>query len=133
MNRGLRTRMLMLALLPGTLVAVLLTVVFLVHSIDTIEQGLRTRGTAISRHLAALAEFGIFSGQRTALGALSTSALGIDPDVRGAAIVGPRGEILARAGELNPAGWPRLARVEGHRVDGDVLQFIEPVLQRPRR
>ena len=49
MNRGLRTRMLMLALLPGTLVAVLLTVVFLVHSIDTIEQGLRTRGTAISR------------------------------------------------------------------------------------
>jgi signal transduction histidine kinase len=129
MNRGLRTRMLMLALLPGTLVAVLLTVVFLVHSIDTIEQGLRTRGTAISRHLAALAEFGIFSGQRTALGALSTSALGIDPDVRGAAIVGPRGEILARAGELNPAGWPRLARVEGHRVDGDVLQFIEPVLQ----
>jgi signal transduction histidine kinase len=129
MNRGLRTRMLMLALLPGTLVAVLLTAVFLLHSIDTIEQGLRTRGTAISRHLAALAEFGIFSGQRTALGALSSSALGIDPDVRGAAILGPRGEILARAGELNPAGWPRLARVEGHRVDGDVLQFIEPVLQ----
>lgn len=129
MNRGLRTRMLWLALLPGTLVAALLTVVFLVHSIDTIEQGLRTRGTAISRHLAALAEFGIFSGQRTVLGALSSSALGIDPDVRGAAIVNPRGEILARAGDLNQASWPSLARIEGQRVDGDLLLFIEPVLQ----
>lgn len=130
MNRNLRTRMLWLALLPVTLVAVLLTIVFLLHSIDNIEQGLRTRGTAISRHLAALAEFGIFSGQREALGTLSASALGIDPDVHGAAIVDPRGEVLARGGDLNPAHWPQLARIEGRRIDGDVLLFVEPVLQR---
>ena len=130
MNRNLRVRILWLALLPGTLVAALLTTVFLVHSIDNLEQGLRTRGTAISRHLAALAEFDIFSGQRTTLGALSASALGIDPDVRGAAIVDPKGEILARGGELNPAQWPYLARTEGRHLGADVLLFIEPVVQR---
>lgn len=130
MNRNLRTRILWLALLPGTLVAVLLTTVFLLHSIDSIEQGLRTRGTAISRQLATLAEFGIFSGQRTALGALSVSALGIDPDVRGAAIVDPGGGILARGGELNPAYWPSPARIEGRHINADVLLFVEPVVQR---
>lgn len=130
MNRSLRARILWLALLPGTLVAVLLTSIFLVHSIDNIEQGLRTRGTAISRHLAALAEFGIFSGQRSALSALSASALGIDPDVRGAAIVDPGGEILARGGELTPALWPSPARIEGRHINPDVLLFIEPVVQR---
>jgi signal transduction histidine kinase len=129
-NRNLRTRILWLALLPGTLVAVLLTTVFILHSIDSIEQGLRTRGTAISRQLATLAEFGIFSGQRTALGALSISALGIDPDVRGAAIVDPGGEILARGGELNPAHWPIPARIEGRYINADVLLFVEPVVQR---
>jgi hypothetical protein len=73
MNRTLRTRMLMAgaaARNPGGRPA---DGVFLVHSIDSIEQGLRTRGTAISRHLAGFAEFGIFSGQRTAL---APSALG---------------------------------------------------------
>ena len=131
MNRNLRTRILWLALLPRTLVAALLTTVFLLHSIDSIEQGLRTRGAAISRQLAAVAEFGIFSGQRTALAALSTSALGIDPDVRGAAIVEPGGQILARGGELNPEHWPNPARIEGRHINGDVLLFVEPVVQRP--
>lgn len=128
MNHNLRARILWLALLPGTLVAILLTTVFLLHSIDGIEQGLRSRGTAISRHIAALAEFGIFSGQRTALGALSISAMTIDPDVQGAAIVGPKGEILARAGDLNPAQWNSLTRMEGRHIASDVLLFIEPVV-----
>lgn len=128
MNRGLRTRILWLALLPATLVAALLTTVFLLHSIDGIEQGLRTRGTAISRHLAGLAEFGIFSGQRAALGALSASALKIDPDVRGTAIVDADGGILARSGEVTPSQWPYLERIEGRRMASDVLMFAEPVV-----
>ncbi len=129
MNRGLRARILWLALLPATLVAALLTTVFLVHSIDGIEQGLRTRGTAISRQLATLAEFGIFSGQRQALGALAASATGIDPEVRGAAILDAKGEVLARAGEVSPTHWPRLEKTEGRYFDRDILLFIEPVLQ----
>lgn len=127
MNMTLRTRILLLALLPATLVAVLLTVVFLLHAIDNLEQGLRTRGAAISRQMSTAAEFGIFSGQRASLSALTDSALRIDPDARGAAIVDVDGVIMARSGDLNPSAWPDLARVEGHRLGPDVLLFVEPV------
>jgi signal transduction histidine kinase len=129
-NSTLRTRILWLALLPGTLVAVLLTAIFLVHSIDSIDQGLRTRGKAIARQVAGFAEFGIFSGQRTVLSALSDSAIRIDPEVRGVAIVDIRGEILARGGDLSPALWPYLDLIEGRRIGADALLFVEPVLQR---
>ncbi len=130
MSLDLRARMLLLALLPTTLVAVLLTTVFLLRSIDALEQGLRTRGTAISRHMSTLAEFGIFSGQRDSLGALAVSALGIDADARGAAVVDERGIVLARSGALNEQAWPALARIEGQRLGADVLLFIEPVTRR---
>ncbi|OHC67272.1 MAG: hypothetical protein A3H93_14800 [Rhodocyclales bacterium RIFCSPLOWO2_02_FULL_63_24] len=127
MNMTLRTRMLLLALLPATLVAVLLTVVFLLHAIDNLEQGLRTRGAAISRQMSTAAEYGIFSGQRASLSALTDSALRIDPDARGAAIIDADGVVIARSGDLNPSSWPELARTEGYRLGPDVLLFVEPV------
>lgn len=127
MNMTLRTRILLLALLPATLVAVLLTVVFLLHAIDNLEQGLRTRGAAISRQMSTAAEYGIFSGQRASLSALTESALRIDPDARGAAIVDVDGVVMARSGDLNSSFWPELARIEGHRLGPDVLLFVEPV------
>jgi signal transduction histidine kinase/CheY-like chemotaxis protein len=131
MNLSLRRRLLLLALLPATLVATLLAIAYLMLSIDSIERGLRVRGTALSRHVAALAEFGIFAGQRAALGALTISAMGIDPDVRGVAIVTPRGDFLARSGELAPSDWPYLEPIQGRQLGAGLLVFIEPVrLQR---
>lgn len=127
---SLRARMLLAALLPATLVAVTLTSVFLLREIDDLGQGLRTRGTAIARQMAVAAEFGIFSGQRESLAALTESALRIDPDVRGAAIVDVRGTITARSGELHPSVWPGLARIEGLRLAPDALLFAEPVTRR---
>lgn len=124
---SLRTRMLLLALLPTTLVAVLLATVFLLHAIDNLEQGLRTRGAAISRQTAATAEFGIFSGQRDSLWLLTESALRIDPDAVGVAIIDAQGAIMARSGALSPSGWPALGRIEGRRIGPDVLLFAEPV------
>ena len=128
-HMGLRTRLLLSALLPVTLVAVLLTTLFMSRAIDDLEQGLQTRGKAIARQMASAAEFGIFAGQRAGLSILTESALRIDPDVRGVAIVQETGAIMARSGELNPAGWPPLGSVDGHRVDPDVLLFIAPVMR----
>ncbi|MBK9018755.1 MAG: hypothetical protein IPL72_01600 [Sulfuritalea sp.] len=105
---GLRTRLFLSALLPVTLVAVLLTIVFMSRAIDDLEQGLQTRGKAIARQMASAAEFGIFAGQRAGLSILTESALRIDRDVRGAAIVQETGAIMARSGELSLAGWPPL-------------------------
>lgn len=129
MKMSLRTRMLLLALLPATLVAVLLTTVFLLREIDSLEQGLHTRGTAISRQMASAAEFGIFSGQRASLLALTESALRIDSDARGAAIIDAKGAIMARSGDIHASAWPELARIQGGRLGADVLLFIEPVIR----
>ena len=129
MKMSLRTRMLLSALLPTTLVAVLLTTVFLLRAIDDLEQGLQTRGAAISRQMAGAAEFGIFSGQRGALSVLTESALHIDPDVRGAAIIDARGGVMALSGALNQSMWPAPARIDGARLRPDVLLFVEPVMR----
>ena len=126
---NLRHRMTLLALLPATLVALLLTSVFLWHAIDSLEQGLHTEGVALSRQMATAAEYGIFSGQRANLSALAESALRIDADARGAAIVDARGAILARNGELHSEMWPTLGRIEGHRLGHDVLLFVAPVTE----
>lgn len=127
MNVTLHTRMLLLALLPTTVVVVVLTAVFLLREIDVIEQGLLTRGAAISRQMATAAEFGLFSGQRGSLSALTDSALSIDPEVRGAAIMHEHGTVMAQSGELHPTSWPGLGRLRGHRLAGGVLLFVEPV------
>ncbi|MCF8200171.1 MAG: response regulator [Sulfuritalea sp.] len=126
---SLRTRMLLLALLPATLVAVLLTTLFLSREIDDLERGLRTRGTAISRQMATAAEFGIFSGQRETLIALTAAARRIDPDVSGAAIVDEHGTIMVRSGILDQSRWPGLIRLEGHRLGSELLLFVEPVMR----
>lgn len=126
---SLRARMLLLALLPVTLVAALLTAVFVLRAIDSLEQGLRTRGAAISRQMATVAEFGIFSGQRAGLSTLTESTLHVDSDARGAAIIHSGGATLARSGDLNPSLWPELGRIEGRRLGPDVLLFVEPVVR----
>ena len=129
MSMSLRKRMILLALLPVTLVASLLTVIFLWHSLNNLNQTLRTSGNSIARQLATAAEYGIFSGQRASLSALTEAAMLIDANARGVAIVDAQGATLARSGELNSTGWPRLGRVEGLRLESGVLLFVEPVLR----
>lgn len=129
MKMSLRMRMLLLALLPVTLVTVVLTTAFLLRVIDVFEQGLRTRGAAISRQMATAAEFSIFSGQRASLSALTESALHVDSDARGAAIIHAQGAIMARSGDLNSSIWPELGRIEGRRLGSDALLFVEPVVR----
>jgi signal transduction histidine kinase len=129
MSMNLRKRMILLALLPVTLVAVLLTAVFVWQAIDSLKQALKTSGNAISRQLATAAEYGVFSGERASLSALAESALMIDVNVRGVAILDTQGAIMARSGDLHSSAWPALSRVEGHRLGSDVLLFVEPIMR----
>jgi signal transduction histidine kinase len=129
MSMNLRKRMTLLALLPATLVAALLTALSLWHDIDNLEQSFRTRGKALSRQMATAAEYGIFSGQHASLQALTVSTLTIDVNVRGVAIVDVNGAVLALSGDMSPAAWPVLSRIEGLRLGSDVLLFVEPVLR----
>lgn len=126
---SLRGRMLLAALLPVTLVAVTLTVAFLSRLIADLETGMRTRGAAISRQMATAAEFGIFTGQRDTLSALTEAALRSDPDARGTAIVDVQGFVMARSGDIHPAEWPEFVRLDGFRLNRDVVLFAEPVMR----
>jgi signal transduction histidine kinase/CheY-like chemotaxis protein len=118
-----------LAVLPATLTAVLMTAIFLYYVIDNLELGLRSRGAAIARQMATMAEFGIFSGQRDSLLALTDSALRMDPDTRGAAILDAQGGVLARSGELEPSLGSDLVNRQGKRQGSDTLTFVEPVMR----
>jgi signal transduction histidine kinase len=129
MKLSLRKRMVLLAVLPATLTAVLMTAIFLYYVIDNLELGLRSRGAAIARQMATVAEFGIFSGQRDSLLALTDSALRMDPDTRGAAILDEQGAVLARSGELETSRGSDLVGGEGRRHGPDTLSFIEPVMR----
>lgn len=125
---GLRGRLLVLALLPPTLVAVLLSSGFMTYSIGSLEQGLRARGEALSRQIAATAEYAIFAGQRAALVAQADGALRIDPDLLGIAIFDADGVELARRGVVAVPELPAPVGVEG-RYHGDrELLLVQPVM-----
>lgn len=130
MKLGLRGRMLLLAFLPATLVASLLTAVFLVRAIDDLKQGLDISGAAISRQLATAAEFGLFAGQHATLAALTESAVRIDSQVSGSAIVDARGTVVARSGKLDVSSWPGYEGIEGHRHGSSALLFVTPIMSR---
>lgn len=129
MKIGLHKRMLLLALLPTTLAAVLLTTAFVIYEIDDIEQNLYTRGMVITRQLAAAAEFGVFTGQSDGLTAVAKAAQRFDSEVLGATIVGAQGVVLARGGELVPARWPAFDKIGKHYRGADSILFVEPILR----
>ena len=71
----IRARVLFAALLPATVIALLLATFFITVRFNDLEDGLRLRGRTVARHLATAAEYGVFSGNRDVLGRLAESAL----------------------------------------------------------
>lgn len=97
---SIRHRVLLLALLPATLLALSLGYFFTVSRITDLDQALRNRGIAIARHLAPASEYGVFSGNREILQHLADSVRN-DPDVIAVAITDRKGRILARYGKVD--------------------------------
>lgn len=108
---GIRHRMLLAAVLPVALVAVLLAAVFLSTRFDDINTAHRQRARSLARQLATACEYGLFSGNVSQLQILAGGALR-EPDVRSVAIVNTQGQILAHAGTRNYHTLPLLDRQE---------------------
>lgn len=68
---GIRKRLLLLALLPGTIIALVLFVYFTRGQLDLVEQSLNERGLTIARQLAPASEYGYVTGNRELLEQLS--------------------------------------------------------------
>lgn len=91
---GIRNRILLAALAPALLVAVLISGIFLVGQIEQVQRDRALRLASLVQHLTDNAGFGIFSDNRPALRRVIEHALA-DPDVVGAIILNARAEVLA--------------------------------------
>ncbi|MFZ3083286.1 ATP-binding protein [Rhodoferax ferrireducens] len=124
---GIRHRMLLAAVLPVALIAVLLAAVFLFTRFDDINAAHRQRAGSLARQLATASEYGLFSDNvsqlRTLAGALR------EADVRSVAIVNAQGQMLAHAGKPSYRTQPLLDRQEREQFEpgADLDLLLQPV------
>ena len=107
----IRSRMLLAALLPVTLIALLLAGVFLVSRFDDIDEAHSLRARSLARQLATASEYGLFSANITHLQTIASGALR-ESDVRSVAIVNAQGQILVHAGKPGYTTSPILTAQE---------------------
>lgn len=131
MNKlDIRTRVLLAAIIPATLIAVLLAWYFTRNRIQDLETSLYGRGNALVRQLAVASEYGVFSGNRERLRQLADSTMR-EADLSGVAIFDASGDLLASSGRVapfKPAQQP-LATSGLWRADRERMVFLSPVGQ----
>ena len=126
---GIRSRMLLAALLPVTLVATLLAAVFLVVRVGDNAQAHEQRARSLIRQVALASEYGLFSGNIASLQSLSSGALQ-QADVRAATIIDAQGTVLVRVGKTAGVPLPALSALEHTAVDAvtGVDRLVQPVV-----
>ena len=125
---GIRHRMLLAAVLPVALIAVLLAAVFLFTRFDDINAAHRQRARSLARQLATASEYGLFSDNVSQLRTLAGGALR-EADVRSVAILNAQGKVLAHAGEPSYRTQPLLDRQEREQFEpgADLDLLLQPV------
>lgn len=77
-NLGIKGRILLLALIPVTGIALVLSTYFIHSQLQSLDYALNNHGQALARHLAIASEYAVFSGNREILEALAKQALSED-------------------------------------------------------
>lgn len=122
-NWGLRTRVLLLALLPVSVVAIVLAAYFASRLTQDIDTDLTAHGLGLTRQLAALAETSAATGDLAALQSITRAAL-VEKHVTAIYVYGPNGAILAASGN---ALAPKLAAhevPEPSAIESDAQRFL---------
>src|SRR4030065_215018 len=101
-NLPIRARVLLLALAPLTIIALLISLHSSVNRIRDLNHALHDHGQAIARQLAPACEYGVFAGNRELLTRLVRSAVR-EQDVVRVTVNDVNGELLARAENAVPA------------------------------
>lgn len=130
---GVRARVMLAAVLPMLVLALVLTVSFTRSRLADLDAALTARGQAYARQLAAASEYAVFSGNREALQQLASAVLS-EEDVVGVSIVDHTGDALARSGMLDGQLPPlpvSAVAAPVRMVQGPTLRLIEPI--RPSR
>lgn len=135
-----RLKLLLAVLLPSVLLAVLLSYLWMTWSQRSLEYALHQRLDALSGQLATASEFHIFTGDSVALYALTTDALGRDPDLVAVVIANGQGGVLARSArpgagtqDGNVPVWPTRDAAQRSRVVKQISSLLpqadDPFLQ----
>ena len=131
----LRSRMLLVALLPVTVVVLGLTSLLLNRHFIDLNAALEQRGVALARQAATGSEFAIFSGNNVLLEALTQNLLRTDPDVVSALVMDNAGKILAQSGDQRSLSGHQSATryqakevIDRHADETIVTVPVEPVL-----
>ena len=111
---GIRGRVIGLAVVPATIIGVVLLFQLVSGKIDELDQSLHTRAIAIVLQLAPAAEYGVASGNTGALQALLEKTA-TEPDIRAVAVFSAHGRKLAQVGE-EPWANPVLDKLSVSRI-----------------
>jgi two-component system sensor histidine kinase BarA len=127
-NWNIQRRVLVIALLPAALIALMLTVYHARTRIDEVESSTIDHGEGLARHLAPLSEFGVISGNRALLRSIARSAVAEDHTVARVTIRDESGNTLADARDHAANAGPQR---EGPLVaDGESLIRVSRPIRR---
>lgn len=131
-DMDIRTRVLIVALVPTIVLGLLLTTLLTFSRLNDLEEALTQRGQATARQLASAAEYGLFSGNRDVLQRLAASALE-SADIYGVAIYDRDNSLMAVAGlQVHSASnIDQPSKAEVMEISSQMLRIVEPVRHAP--
>lgn len=100
---GIKSRLLFLALLPGSLMAAVLFVYFTIGQLQLVTAGLHERGVTIASQLGPASEYGVITGNAELLDQLTTSLMR-ERDIKGVSITDLSKNVIYAAGSLSVYG-----------------------------
>jgi signal transduction histidine kinase/CheY-like chemotaxis protein len=128
----IRSRVLLVALLPVTLLSVLLSAVFLLGRVGDLGEAHAQRIRSLARQVASASEYGLFSSNTSSLQTIATGALR-EADVRSVMILNLQGQALLMVGKVGYDHVPVLSEVEhawrDEKTGHDLL--VQPVMAAP--
>ena len=126
---SIRARILLAALLPVALLAVVLSAIFIFDRVSDLDAAQRQTAEALVRQFASASEYGLFSGNRETLQNLARTAKR-EAGVRSATIFDVKGRILARAGLAGYGNLARFSAGPSETVDPEThtLLLTQPIL-----
>lgn len=128
---GIRERIVFVAIMPATLIAIVLATYFLLSRYADAERGLTERSHALIKLLTPAVEYGVFSGNRDELNQL-ISGLAQAPDIKSVAIYDNRGAVLAQAGTQGLALDPQQLADDWSMLSADgTIQAFHAKVWRP--
>ena len=129
-NSGIRSRLLLISILPVVVATMLLSWFSLVSQNESLSRAFFQSGDSVTAYIAATAELGMYAADRTALTRLGASALKT-PDVVGIGFIDSGINLLAASGDTNVIGREgiELCLENGRWERGLYLFFCKPVLE----